>query len=115
MLSGLALREGHAQRGDNELSIEDLVHGPADDAPGEDIQDGNQIQPALTGEDAGGVGHPDLVRALNVEHCRPVRRDRSAVAAVGRSDSIFGSLPRKDSLQAHEPGDAIASSGQPST
>ena len=38
-----AASKRHAQRGNDELSIEDLVHGPADNAPGEDIQDGNKI------------------------------------------------------------------------
>ena len=54
--------QGHAQSGDDELSIEDLMHGPADHTAGEDIQDRDQIQPTLAGEDAGGVGRPHLVR-----------------------------------------------------
>ena len=65
--AGLTLLQCHAQRGDDQLSIEDLVHGPADNAPGEDIQDGNQIQPSLTGENAGRVGRPDLIWALHAE------------------------------------------------
>ena len=58
---GVALHKRHAQGGDDEARIEDLVHGPTDDAPGADIQDGDEIQPALAGEDAGGIGDPDLI------------------------------------------------------
>ena len=43
LCSWLTLLKSHAQSGDDELSIEDLMHGPADDAAGEDIQDGNEI------------------------------------------------------------------------
>ena len=38
-----ALGDGHLQSGDDKPSIEDLVHGPADHAAGEDIQDGDEI------------------------------------------------------------------------
>jgi hypothetical protein len=37
-------------------------------------------------------------------------RDGSAVAAVGGGWSIFGALPGKDSLQAHQTSNAIAPS-----
>ena len=37
------LLKSHAQSGDDELSIEDLMHGPADDTAGEDIEDGNEV------------------------------------------------------------------------
>jgi hypothetical protein len=30
--------------GDDQTGIKDLVHGPADDAPGMDIEDGNQLR-----------------------------------------------------------------------
>ena len=44
-----ALSQGHAQSGNNELGVEDLMHGPADHTTGEDIQHGNQIKPTLAG------------------------------------------------------------------
>lgn len=62
-LSGTALEERHAQCSNHEAGIEDLVHGPADDTPGADIQDSDEIEPALAREDAGGVGDPDLIWA----------------------------------------------------
>ena len=86
------------------------MHGPADDAPGEDIQDGDKIQPTLSGEDASRVGGPDLVGAFERESSNAVRRDGSAVAAVGRGPSIFGTLPSEDALRAHETGNTVAPS-----
>ena len=35
--------QSHAQSGDDQLSIEALMHGPADDTASEDIQDRHQI------------------------------------------------------------------------
>ena len=70
---------------DHQCGIEDLAHGPADYAPGEDIQDRDQIQPALTGEDCGGIADPDLIGASNDEVVQSVRRDGSTMAAVGGS------------------------------
>ena len=75
----------------------------------QDVQDGDQIEPALAGEDAGGIGHPDLIGALHLETWEAIGRDRPTVAAVGRGVSILGALPGKEALGTHEPGDAIAS------
>jgi hypothetical protein len=43
LCSWLTLLQSHAQSGDDELSIEDLMHGPTDHAAGEEIQDGNKV------------------------------------------------------------------------
>ena len=75
----------HAKSGDDQGGIEDLMHGPADDAPGEQIQDRDQIQPALTGEHASGIGGPDLIEPLHGETSQSVRGNGSAVAAVSGS------------------------------
>jgi hypothetical protein len=40
---GAALSERHAQGGDDKRRIEDVMHGPADDAAGEQIEYGNEI------------------------------------------------------------------------
>ena len=40
---GTALQECHAQGSDDETGVQDLVHGPADDAPSPDIEDGYKI------------------------------------------------------------------------
>jgi len=48
-------------------SIEDLMHGPTDNPAGEQIQDRNQIQPALSCEHASGIGGPYLIKPLHGE------------------------------------------------
>ena len=53
---------------------------------------------------------PNLVGPFDGETLKPVGRDRSAVAAVGGSDSILGALPGEEALLAHEAGDAVAPS-----
>ncbi len=92
-------------------SIEERTHGPADYPPAAEIEDGNQIQPALAGEDAGGIGDPDLVRTSDSQTWETVRGDQSAVAAMGGGVTIPGALPGKEAFGPHEPGDAIAPSG----
>jgi hypothetical protein len=56
---GTALQKRHAQSGDDEPCVEDLVHGPANDAARVAIQNGDEVKPALGGQDASGIGHPD--------------------------------------------------------
>src|SRR5574338_398594 len=108
--SGLTLAQGHAQSGDHEGSIEDRTHGPANHSPAAQIQDCDQIQPALAGEDARGIGHPDLIGATHPEALESVRRDRSAMAAVSCGVTILRALPRKEALGTHQSGDPVASS-----
>src|SRR5437867_11226333 len=86
------------------------MHGPTDNPAGEQIKDRNQIQPALTCEHASGIGGPYLIKPLHGETSQPIRSNGSAVAAVSSSGSVLGALPSVESLLAHEPGDAVASS-----
>jgi len=106
-----ALEERHAQGSDDETGIKDLVHGPADDAPSTDIQNGDEIEPALAGEDTGGISGPGLIGPVDSEVWEPVGCDQSAVVAVGCLRPVFGALPGKDALRAHETSNAIASPG----
>ena len=110
VLRVLALVDSHAQRCAGQNGVEKLAHRPTDDAPAKDIQNGDQVQPALSSEYAGDVSDPDLVRSSHRESTQSVWSDRSAVTAVCRERTIFGSLPSEDSLQTHEPGDAVAPS-----
>ena len=64
-LSWPTLQKRHAQSGNDQWGVEAWTHGPTDHAPSKDIQDGDQIQPALSGKDAGGIARPDLVRPLD--------------------------------------------------
>src|SRR2546421_1420061 len=86
------------------------MQGPTDNPAGEQIQDHNQIQPTLTCEHASGIGGPYLIKPLHGETSEPIRGNGSAVAAVSGSGSILRALPSVESLPAHEPGDAVASS-----
>lgn len=104
---GPSLEKCHAQSGHDETGIEDLMHGPADDAPSPDIENGDEIKPALAGKNASSVGHPDLIRPPDRKVLDAVRRDWSAVAAVRGPGSILGALTSKDSFQTHQPSDAI--------
>ncbi len=61
------LSQRHAQSGDGEWGIEERTHGPADRPPAAEIEDCDQIQPALAGQDAGGIGDPNLVGTLDSE------------------------------------------------
>ena len=108
--SGATMTKRHAQCGNDQCGIEDLAHGPTDYSPGEDIKDRDYIQPTLSGQHGGGIADPDLIGASNNEVVQSVRRDGSAVAAVGGGRSILRALSREDPLQTHEPGNAIAPS-----
>ena len=46
---GAALEQRHAQGGHHQTGIEDLMHGPADDAAGAEIENGDEVEPALAG------------------------------------------------------------------
>ena len=84
-----------------------FAHGPADHPPAKDTQDTDQIKPALSGQHAGGIGRPDLVKLLHGKIAHTIRRDRSAVAALGRGYAIPGTLATEEALLAHEPSNAI--------
>ena len=99
--SRLTLAQGHAQSGADQWSIKDGTHGPADDSAAKDIEDSDEIEPALSGEDASSIGNPDLIGAPNVKMSDAVRRNRSTVTALGRGRSIFGALSREDPLHSH--------------
>src|SRR6266576_4562107 len=109
-LRGTTSAKSHAQSSDGEGGVEDLAHGPANYSPGEDIEDRDEIQPALSGEDGSGIADPDLIGASNCEVLQSVRSNGSTMATVGGGRSIFGALPGKDSLQAHKTGNTVAPS-----
>src|SRR5437762_13247226 len=83
------------------------MHGPTDNPAGEQIQDRNQIQPALSCEHASGMGGPYLIKSLHGETSEPIRGNGSAVAAVSGSGSLLRALPSVESVLADEPDDAV--------
>src|ERR1700691_4733742 len=85
----------------------------ADDAPGEQVDDDRQIEPALAGPDVGDVGAPLLVRHGRCEVLvQKVRGDRKGVKAVGGALKP-PLLPSPEPILAHQPGDASAADGKP--
>ena len=64
VLGVATLIKRHAQSDHGQWSVEDGTHGPADHASTKHIQDRDEIEPALAGEYASGVGDPDLVWSL---------------------------------------------------
>ena len=55
------------QRVEHEVGVHRAADPPADDAPGEDVDDEGHVQPALPGRDVGEVRDPQLVRPLGPE------------------------------------------------
>src|SRR5258707_5581852 len=82
----------HAQSGNNQWGIEKLVHRPTDHSPAKDIQDRNKVQPTLTGEHAGGVGRPDLVRPSLDKLLHSFGCDRISIASVCSCLPILGKM-----------------------
>ena len=51
-------RDGHLQRADRQIAFDAITYGPANDAPGVQVQDHRQIEPALPGLDVSEIGQP---------------------------------------------------------
>ena len=64
---GLAVTDRHVQGITHQLSVVAVAHGPAHYLSGVQVNDGGQIQPALSGGDEGGVGDPGLIRLIVVK------------------------------------------------
>jgi transposase len=70
----------------SQLLVKAVADGPANDAPGEQVDDDGEIQPALTGPEIADIGTPLLVGVIGREVLGDeVRRDWEGVKAVGRS------------------------------
>src|SRR5437870_10324731 len=74
------LRDGHIQRGQDELSPEMGFHRPADHASAPDIEDDGEIEEAGPGRHVGDVRDPQLIRAALVNW-------RSTRSGAGRAVS----------------------------
>jgi hypothetical protein len=61
------LAERHVQGVEDELGAQVEAHCPADDAPGEGVEDDGKVEEAGPGRDVGDVGNPELVRPLGPE------------------------------------------------
>lgn len=73
---------GHLQGPDREIAFQ-AVGSPADDAPGMQIEDDSEIQPALAGPDVADVARPFPVRPIRREvTLQQVRRNVEPVTAI---------------------------------
>ena len=76
-------RDGHFQRSERQITFHAITDGPADHAPGVQVQDHRQIEPALPGPDVADVTRPFLIGLISSEIAlQQVRRDVERVVAV---------------------------------
>ena len=81
-------RDSHVQRPDRKIVFHSIANCPTDNAPGVQIQDHGQIQPALARPYAADIACPFLIRLFSREvPIQQVRRDIELVIAVGRDPS----------------------------
>ncbi len=112
--AGLALGDGHLERPHRQPCVQDFVHGPADDAPGVNVEQRHNVEPALAGQNASRIRYPNLVGLGERDLRQVIRRDQIGVATVGRRHAIFGARPRPDLLQAYQAAMRLRCPGQPS-
>src|SRR5438874_10128236 len=103
-----ALTQRHAQGRDGQWSIQAGTHGPANNAPAEDVQDRDQIQPALASDHPRRIADPGLIATRYPQIGQTIRSNRSPMATIRRCHPILGTAPGKEPFCAHEPGDAVA-------
>ncbi len=77
------LAEGHVEGVEHQAGAQMVGHGPADDAPAEDVEHHSKIEEAGRGRDVGNVGDPQMVGR---------RRLEVAIDQVGRGSGIGLSL-----------------------
>lgn len=53
--------EGLLESGENQIGPQMILEAPAEDAPGAEVDDDGQIEPALAGRDKGNVSGPNLI------------------------------------------------------
>jgi hypothetical protein len=88
---GLPARAGHVQGGENQAAFQRFSQRPTDDAPGEQIEDDRQVQPAFAGVDVGDIGGP--ARIGRFDRKLPIQKvlgNRQRVIAVGGDDKALG-------------------------
>src|SRR5689334_7590892 len=105
---GLAARESHGERVDSELAGYPRARRPADHAPREQVEDDDQVEPALERPQIRDVADPDRVRGCRRElPIEDIGGDGPRVLRIRRhAEPPLGAGAQ--ALRLHQPGDALA-------
>src|SRR5437016_1496144 len=107
--AGLAMGQGHRQRLDGELPRDPVAQRPADDPAREEVEDDDEVQPALARPEVRDVRDPGRVRRRDRElPIEDVGGYREVVLRVRRALEA-PLLPRPQALFAHQARHAMAS------
>lgn len=87
---GLPPPDGRKQSLQSQVGRHAGLGGPSHHTPREEVDHDRQVLPAFVGTDLGDVGHPDLVRTIDLE---------LSVQGVGRNHGRFAPGPLVDRLQ----------------
>ena len=83
-------RDSHVQRPDRKIAFHSIANCPTDNAPGVQIEDHGQIQPAFARPYVADIACPFLIRLFSREvPIQQVRRDVELVIAVPLSADCF--------------------------
>ena len=101
----------HRQGVDDELRGHRRAHRPADDPPGEEVENDGDVKPAFRRPDVSEIRDPAPVRALRLElTVEDVAGDDGALAGVFRQAPP--ARPGLESMGAHQPLDAMQAAGK---
>jgi len=105
----LTMSAGHVPGGHNQGRIDVLTESPPDNPTAVEVQDGRQINVALSHRNISDVGHPDLILALRcVQAGQAIGSNRLVMFAVGGYHPITTLLPATDGRLAHQTAQAVA-------
>ena len=105
----LAQPDSTVKRPERQVAGHASAHGPADDAPGVEVEHDGQVQPALCRPDIADVGSPFLVGCLGGEVLvEKVRCDGLVVLAVRRLFELLFPFWRQP-ISPHQPSHPMAS------
>ena len=106
----LTMSAGHVPGGHNQGRIDVLTESPPDNPTAIEIQDGRQINVALSHRNISDVGHPDLILAVRcVQAGQAIGSNWLVMFTVGGNDAIAPSLPTPDTGLAHQAAQTITS------
>jgi len=107
--SRLAVSQSHIPSREDELGVDVLAHGPADDAATEAVHNAGQVEPAFLCVDVSDVADPDLVGCGGGRQVgQAIGSNGMVMVAVSGADPEAAFDPPTEAFLAHEAGNAIA-------